>query len=163
MSRYESQRPIVMMISSFCVIQSRQNFLSAQLMEELGDRPALQADRLSASSSRARGDLVEGRVRHLVRLHSRRALHHLLQRLKDTGIRATAICLCVFLQIPHTDADRLSSALGDERDFVLEAFLLPQHRNHVFVDELCEFCGAPRLEMERNTACKHVNLQGWSA
>src|SRR5438105_4071609 len=131
------------------------------VMMILLSRNTFAAGHVSASGRRASGDLVEGRVRHLIRLHPRRALKHLLQRLEDGGIRATRIRLCVFFQIPHADANRVCSARGDERDFVLEALLLPKHRNDVLVEELGERCRVPRLEMERIKAYKHINLLDW--
>src|SRR5438093_9242912 len=80
------------------------------VMMILLSRNAFAAGHVSASGRRASGDLVEGRVRHLIRLHPRRALDHLLQRLEDGGIRATRIRLCVFFQIPHADANCVCSA-----------------------------------------------------
>src|SRR5436309_7559769 len=154
------QRTIVMMILLSRVIHSRQDFLPIST-DRAAVAPTGPIDDVSASGRRASGDLVEGRVRHLIRLHPRRALDHLLQRLEDGGIRATRVPLCVFFQIPHADANRVCSARGDERDFVLEALLLPKHRNDVLVEELGERWRVPRLELEGNTACKYVNLLGW--
>jgi hypothetical protein len=65
---------------------------------------------------------------------------------------------CVILHVPHADADRLPSAGGEERDFVLKALLFSEHGNYVLVEEPCELSSATGLEMEGNTASKHVNL-----
>src|SRR5438093_1810308 len=109
MSSNEFQRTIVMMILLSRVIHSRRDFLPIST-DRAAVAPTGPIDDVSASGRRASGDLVEGRVRHLIRLHPRRALDHLLQRLEDGGIRATRIRLCVFFQIPHADANCVCSA-----------------------------------------------------
>src|SRR6266699_1828929 len=96
------------------------------------------------SDGRTSGDLVEGRARHFICLDPRRALDHRLERLDHAGIHAAGIRVRVFFYIPHADADRVCSARGDERDFVLEALLVPKYRNDVLVEELGERCRAPR-------------------
>src|SRR2546430_8342345 len=90
------------------------------VMMILLSRNTFAAGHVSASGRRGSGALVEGRVRHLIRLHPRRALEHLLHRLEDGGIRATRTRLCVFFQIPLPDVTPVCSARGGERGFVLD-------------------------------------------
>src|SRR5437867_5243306 len=116
---------------------------------------------VSRSDGRVRGDLVEGRVGHLIRAHLRRALDDTGQRPEHTGVRAAVIRVSVLFQIPHTDADRVRPARSDEGDFVLEPLLFSKHGNDVLVEELGELRRATRLEMEGNTSSKHNNLPGW--
>src|SRR5437773_2690995 len=138
MSRNESQRTIFMMFSPVVVASV-------------------------ASGRRATGDLVEGRTGHLVGLHLRRTVDNLRQRLEHAGVCLTGVRICAVFQIPHADADRVHSARGNEGDLVLKALLLAEHGDDVLVDQLSELCRATGLEMERNTASKHGNLQGWRA
>src|SRR5688572_7982991 len=134
------------------------NTLSAGLPRPSQRNREADTPAVSASGSRASTDLVEGRAGHLIRLHLRRALHHRLQCLQDTGIRAPGIGLRVFFQVPHADTDRLRSAGGEEQDFVLEALLLSEHGDDVLVEEPGELFCTTGLEMEGNGTSKHVNL-----
>src|SRR5436190_14898251 len=151
---------MVMMILPAADAVSRLNFLLHFPAETGRPWPPCQQTDLWSSGSRASGDFVEGRVGHLIGLHLRRPLYHRLERLEHTWIRGAGIRLRVFFQIPQTDADRVTSAGGDQRDFVLEALLLPKGGNDVLGEELGERRRVTRLEMERNTASKHVNLPG---
>src|SRR5258707_11327671 len=81
---------------------------------------------LSASRRDASGDLVEGRIGNLVGANLRCSLNHLRQGLQHSWIGIAAIGLGVLFLIPQTDSDGFRSPRGDERDFVLEAFLLPK-------------------------------------
>ena len=84
---------------------------------------------LAASEGHARGDPMEGRVRHLIGVHLRRAFHDVRHRLQHLGIGGASIGLRVRLLVPDTDTHRFRAAWDDERYLVLEAWLCAQQGN----------------------------------
>jgi len=83
---------------------------------------------LPASGYDVTGDRVEGRVGNLIGSKLRISLHHFRQSLLHFGIGSEVIGFRVLLLIPQTDSQRFRSAWNDERNFVLEAFLLCEAR-----------------------------------
>ena len=86
---------------------------------------------LSASDGGVRDERVEGRVRHLIGVHLRRALHHVRQGSEHGRIGAAVIGVRLRFVVPHTDTHRFRSAWDDEGNLVLEAWLLAQQGNDV--------------------------------
>src|SRR4030095_861302 len=84
---------------------------------------------LFASGSDARDYLVEGRVRHLIGVHLRRALHHLRQGFQHCWIGAAVIGFRLLFVIPYTDTHRFCAIWDDECNLVLEARLFTQQGN----------------------------------
>src|SRR5919201_6583756 len=75
--------------------------------------PSLPTHELSASD--ASDELVEGRVRHLIGVHLRRALHHVRQGSEHGRIGAAVIGVRVLFVGPQTDVYHFRSAWDDER------------------------------------------------
>ena len=113
---------------------------------------------LTASDGNARGDLVEGRVRHRIGVHLRRALQHIRHGLQHLGIGAAGIGLRGCFVVPHTDTHRCRAAWDDERNLVLEAWLLAQQGNDVVFKRAGKLCNAIGLQLHAHRTSKHVSL-----
>src|SRR5437667_7068497 len=131
------------------------------------DRSAVK--RAGATSGRADrwalvacGDLVEGRVRHLVRLNLRCSLHHLRQARQHLRIDVAAVVVRVLFAIPQTDRNRFGAVRGNERNLVLEAMLLPKQGQDVLLERLAELAGRIGIQMQGHIACVHIDSLGYS-
>ncbi len=62
--------------------------------------------------------------------------------------------------VPHTDDYRFRAVWDDERNLVLEALLLTQQGNDVFLDDLRKLRDTVGLQMQGNRASKRVNFRG---
>src|SRR5882724_13039125 len=88
-------------------------------------RTGATSGRTDRSALVACGDLVEGRVRHLVGVNLRCSLNHLRQARQHLRIGVAVIVVRVLFPIPQTDRNRFGAVRGEERNLVLEAILLP--------------------------------------
>src|SRR4030095_12020545 len=105
---------------------------------------------LFASDSDARDYLVEGRVRHLISGHLRRALHHLHQGFQHCWIGAAVIGFRMLSVIPYIYSHRCRAAWDDEHHLVLEAWLCPQQGNAGFLDGRGKRRDAVGLQLQGN-------------
>src|SRR5438105_11333877 len=87
------------------------------------------------------GDLVEGRVRNLVRLNLRCSLHHLRQARQHLRVDVAAVFVRVLFAIPQTDRHRFGAVRGNERNLVLETMLFPKEGQDVLLERLGELTG----------------------
>src|SRR5271167_4028211 len=113
---------------------------------------------LSTSGCNASGDRVEGRVGNLVGFNLKSSLNHFRQGLLYLRICSAVIRFRVFFLIPQTDCHCFRSTGGDERDFVLEAFLFSKQGSDFPVDRVGKLPNAVRLQMQGNMSSKHGNL-----
>src|SRR5271167_3798662 len=105
-----------------------------------------------------RGNLVEGRVGDLVGFDLRSSLNHLRQGSRHFRIGSAVIRFRVLFLIPQTDSHCFRSTGGNERDFVLEAFLFSKQGSDFLVDRVGKLPNAIRLQMYGHTSSKHGNL-----
>src|SRR5256885_10439823 len=103
------------------------------------------------------GDLVEGRVRNLVRLNLRCSLHYLRQARQHLRIDVAVIVVRVLFPIPQTDRNRFGAVRGEERNLVLETMLLPKQGQDVLLERPGKLTGRVGLQMQRHIACVHVD------
>src|SRR5437899_4953335 len=125
------------------------------------DRSALKqtgatSGRTDRSALVACGNLVEGRVRHLVGLNLRCSLNHLRQGRQHLRINVAVIVVRVLFPIPQTDRNRFGAVRGEERDLVLEAGLLPKQGQDVLLEGPGKLTGRVGLEMDGHIACVHI-------
>src|SRR3972149_6624214 len=118
---------------------------------------------LSASNYLPSADLVEGRVGNLKGVNLRGSLNHFPQGLQHCWIGPAVIRFRVLFLIPQTDCDRFHSARDDERDFVLEAFLLSKQGNDFLLERLGKLGKAVGLDTHGHISSKHVNLLDWGS
>src|SRR2546430_5185106 len=102
------------------------------------------------------GDLVEGRVRHLVGLNLRCSLNHLRQARQHLRIDVAVIVVRVLFPIPQTDRNRFGAVRGEERNLVLEAGLLPKHGQDVLLEGPGKLTGRVGFQMDGHIACVHI-------
>src|SRR5881392_3159946 len=102
------------------------------------------------------GDLVEGRVRNLVRLNLRRSLHDLRQARQHLRIDVAVIVVRVLFPIPQTDRNRFGAVRGEERNLVLETMLLPKQGQDVLLERPGKLTGRVRLQMQGHITCVHI-------
>ena len=103
---------------------------------------------------------MKRRIANLKGADLRRALDYLAQGLHHFRIGVTAITVRILFFIPQTDGDSFPTTWGDEREFVLEAFLPAKQGKGVFLDHAGKLRDAIGLEADGETASKHVNLLG---
>src|SRR5712691_6815542 len=118
--------------------------------------------RTDRSALVACGDLVEGRVRHLVGRNLRCSLNHLRQARQHLRIDVAVIVVRVLFPIPQTDRNRFGAVRGEERNLVLEASLLPKQRQDVLLERPGKLTGRVGLQMDGHIACVHIRLLGYS-
>ena len=73
---------------------------------------------------------------------------------------AAGISFRMLLLIPHTDGHRFRAAWDDEHNLVLEALLLAQQGNDLFLERLRKLRDTIGFQLQGNFASTHVNLQG---
>src|SRR2546430_15110813 len=103
------------------------------------------------------GDLVEGRVRNLVRLNLRCSVHHLRQARQHLRIDVAVIVVRVLFPIPQTDRNRFGAVRGEERNLVLETMLLPKQGQDVLLERPGKLSGRVGLQMQGHIACVHIS------
>src|SRR5437667_8635475 len=121
-------------------------------------RAGATSGRADRSALVACGDLVEGRVRHLVRLNLRCSLNHLRQARQHLRIDVAAIVVRALFPITQTDRHRFGAVRGDEGNLVLEALLFPKQGQDVLLERLGKLTGRVGLQMQGHIACVHVRL-----
>src|SRR5213083_415472 len=112
--------------------------------------------RTDRSALVACGDLVEGRVRHLVGLNLRCSLNHLRQGRQHLRINVAVIVVRVLFPIPQTDRNRFGAVRGEERNLILEAGLLPKQGQDVLLEGPGKLTGRVGLQMDGHIACVHI-------
>src|SRR4029077_12066767 len=75
------------------------------------------------------GNLVKGGVGDVKRFHLSRSLNHRCEELGHFWVSCAVVSLRVLGFIPQTDSERFRPPVADERDLVLEAFLLSKQGN----------------------------------
>src|SRR3989442_6571 len=131
------------------------------------DRSALKqtgatSGRTDRSALVACGDLVEGRVRHLVGLNLRCSINRLRECRQHLRIDVAVIVVRVLFPIPQTDRNRFGAVRREERNLVLEAILLPKQGQDVLLERPGELTGRIGLQMQGHIACVHIRLLGYS-
>src|SRR5713226_10518407 len=101
---------------------------------------------------------MECRISDVIGFNLRSSLDCRGEKLRHFRIRAAVVSLGILCLVPHTDSERLPSALGDKRNFVLESFLFSKQRKDVLLQPLGELRNTIGLQMHINSACKHDTL-----
>jgi hypothetical protein len=73
------------------------------------------------------GNVMEGRIANLIRANLWSTFNHFPKCLEDSCVSIAAIGLGVLFLIPQADSENFRSPWDNERDFVLEAFLLSKY------------------------------------
>src|SRR5579863_1330233 len=105
-----------------------------------------------------RGDefvLLQGRGDNVKGVNLGRSLDKSCQSLQHLRIQAGVVVVSILLVFPQTDRGHVNSTGTGERYFVLEAILLTQQRQDVFLKSSRVIGQHIRLQMERDIACKH--------
>src|SRR4029077_10615279 len=104
------------------------------------------------------GNLVKGGVGDVKRFHLSRSLNHRCEELGHFWVSCAVVSLRVLGFIPQTDSERFRPPVADERDLVLEAFLLSKQGDNVPFQPLGELASCVRFQMHIHSACKHGSL-----
>src|ERR1700736_4923323 len=87
-------------------------------------------------------DLVEGRVGNRIGFHLGSSLNHSSEQLCYFRICSTVVSFRVLCCVPHADSERFYSSRINQRDLVLESFLLTKQGKNVLFDSLSKFRNA---------------------
>src|ERR1700724_2044177 len=88
------------------------------------DLAALVTKELLVMDRNLRSNVMEGRIANLIRANLWSTFNHFPKCLEDSCVSIAAIGLGVLFLIPQADSENFRSPRDNERDFVLEAFLL---------------------------------------